>query len=71
MVRKPDFPAWNLYPAGRWNYALCVDEKTLNDLRIEWNDDCLDPLDADNPAFKVYVKARRVRILAHRAFPES
>ncbi len=61
VVRKSDFPAWNLYPAGRWNYALCVDEKTLHDLRVEWNEDCLDPLDADHPAFKVYVKARRVR----------
>ncbi len=61
VVHKPDFPAWNLYPAGPWNYALCVDEKTLQDLRIEWNEDCSDPLDAENPAFRVHVKARRVR----------
>ena len=58
---KPDFPAWNLYPAGPWNYALCVDEKSLKDLQVEWNDDCRDPLDAANPALKVRVKARRVR----------
>lgn len=23
------FPAWNLFPASRWNYALCVNEKNL------------------------------------------
>ena len=58
---KADFPAWNLYPDGRWNYALCVDEASLKDLKVEWNEDCTDPLDAANPAFKVRVKARRVR----------
>jgi hypothetical protein len=59
-VVKPDFPAWNLYPDGPWNYALCVDAKSLNDLSVEWNDACSDPLDVANPAFKVRVKARRV-----------
>ena len=58
---KPDFPAWNLYPAGPWNYALCVDEQSLKDLQVEWNEHCSDPLDAANPALKVRVKARRVR----------
>jgi uncharacterized protein len=60
-VVKPDFPAWNLYPAGPWNYALCVDEAALKDLQVEWNEACTDPLDAANPAFKVRVPARRVR----------
>lgn len=58
---KPDFPAWNLYPAGPWNYALSVDEGSLKDLRVEWNENCADPLDAENPALRVFVKARRVR----------
>ena len=58
---KPDFPAWNLYPAGPWNYALLVDEASLKDLKAKWNDACPDPLDAANPAFRLRVKARRVR----------
>jgi uncharacterized protein len=68
---RPDFPAWNLYPTGAWNYALCVDEASLKDLKVEWNETCSDPLDAANPAFKVKVKARRVRgwrlVHTHRA----
>ncbi len=60
-VSKPDFPAWNLTPAGPWAYALCVDEASLKDLRVEWNPQCQDPFDAANPAFTVRVKARRVR----------
>jgi hypothetical protein len=58
---KPDFPAWNLYPNGRWNYALCVDEESLKDLKVEWNPSCPDPLDAANPPLRLRVKARRVR----------
>ena len=61
VVVKPDFPAWNLYPAGLWNYALCVDEASLKNLRVEWNENCRDPFDTANPALKVRVKARRVR----------
>jgi uncharacterized protein len=58
---KADFPGWNLYPAGAWNYALCVDAAALQDLRVEWNPACTDPLDAANPALRLRVKARRVR----------
>ncbi len=61
VVSKPEFPAWNLTPAGPWNYALCVDEATLDALRVEWNPQCSDPFDAANPPFRVHVKARRVR----------
>lgn len=57
----PDFPAWNLSPAGPWNYALCVSEQTLKDVQVAWNPDCVDPLDAANPALRVVAKARRVR----------
>ncbi len=60
-IVKSDFPAWNLYPMGPWNYALCVGEASLSDLKVEWNENCSDPLDAANPALKVRVKARRVR----------
>lgn len=57
----PDFPAWNLFPAGPWNYALCLEDGLLRGARVEWNEACTDPLDADNPPLKVMVKARRVR----------
>ncbi len=60
-VVKSDFPAWNLYPNSPWNYALCVDEASLPNLKVDWNENCSDPLDAANPAFQVRVKARRVR----------
>ncbi len=60
-LKLPEYPAWNLYPAGPWNYALCVNEETLNDVNVEWNEACTDPLDVDNPALRVRVKARRVR----------
>ena len=56
----PEFPAWNLYPNSRWNYAICMDEESLRDVKVEWNDSCPDPLDAENPPLKVWVKARRV-----------
>ncbi len=58
---RTDFPAWNLSPAGPWNYALCVDEDSLKNLRVEWNDACTDPLDAANPPLRLRVRARRVR----------
>ena len=61
LVVKEDFPAWNLYPDGPWNYALCIDEESLKDLKVEWNQDCIDPLDAANPPLRVRAKARRVR----------
>jgi hypothetical protein len=61
VVVKEDFPAWNLYPTGPWNYALCVDHESLKDIKIEWNENCSDPLDAANPAIKARVPARRVR----------
>jgi len=60
QVSKPEFPAWNLYPRSAWNYALCVDDAALRGIRVEWNEDCPDLLDAANPPLKVRVKARRV-----------
>jgi hypothetical protein len=60
-VENQDFPAWNLYPCGPWNYALCVDEEILKNLKVEWNENCRDPLDASNPALKLRLNACRVR----------
>ena len=61
VVVKEDFPAWNLYPRSSWNYALCVDDDALKQVKVEWNENCPDPLDAANPPFRVRVKARKVR----------
>ena len=61
VVSLPDFPAWNLYPDGRWNYALCLDDESIKDIQVQWNEACIDPWDASHPALKVRVKARRVR----------
>ena len=33
-----EFPAWELTPASRWNYALCVDERSLSELaQVQWH----------------------------------
>ncbi len=48
-VALPDFPAWNLYPESPWNYALCLDDDTLDELQAKWNESCADPPDAANP----------------------
>lgn len=61
IVVKDDFPAWNLYPDGPWNYAIHLDEQSLKDVTVEWDEDCIDPFDASNPALKVRVPASRVR----------
>ncbi|MFT3891496.1 MAG: glycoside hydrolase family 127 protein [Anaerolineales bacterium] len=61
IVVKEEFPAWNLYPDGAWNYALQLDEDSLKNLIVEWNDSCTDPLDASNPPLKVRVPAKKVR----------
>ena len=57
----PGFNAWNLYPAGAWNYALAVDPADLAGLKVEWNPAATDPWDAAQPALRVRVPARRVR----------
>lgn len=68
LVEEKEFPAWNLYPDGPWNYALCLDEKSLPDLEVVWDQDGDYPLDPDKPALQMKVKARRVKRwhLVHR-----
>jgi len=61
IVVKEEFPAWNLYPNGPWNYALRLDEDSVKDVTVEWNANCIDPLDASDPPLKVRVPASRVR----------
>ena len=57
------FPAWELTPASAWNYALCLDEESLNELvRIQWNaSPSPDPFDPAAPSISLRVPARRVQ----------
>ena len=59
---RPDFPAWNLYPAGRWNYALCVDEQSLPRLaQVEWQaPSAITPFDPAQPFVTMRLPARMV-----------
>jgi hypothetical protein len=58
-----EFPAWELTPASAWNYALCVDEKSLNELvRIQWDvSPSTAPFDPGQPFITLRVPARRVQ----------
>ena len=57
-----DFPAWELTPAGRWNYALCVDEQSLPRLaQIEWQEpSAITPFDPAQPFVTMRLPARMV-----------
>jgi len=56
------FPAWELTPASRWNYALCVDEQSLTRLvQIQWNGPSAAPFDPAQPFVTLRVPARTVR----------
>jgi hypothetical protein len=55
------FPAWELTPASRWNYALCVDEQSLTRLvQIQWNSPSTTPFDPARPFVTLRVPARTV-----------
>jgi hypothetical protein len=59
--RMDGFPALNLYPAGPWNYALCVDEQNLNEVaRITWRSGAGYPFDPANPPISLRLPARIV-----------
>ncbi len=63
------FPAWNLYPESRWNYALCVDENSLDQTaQVTWKPSSRYAFDPESVPFTVRVPARRVRgwQLSHR-----
>ncbi len=56
------FPAWNLYPASPWNYALAVDETSLaRDVEIVHKPVTPDPWSLDAAPIELRVPARRVR----------
>ena len=57
-----DFPAWNLFPASSWNYALCVNEKNLSRLVDVVYKPCTnDPWTIRTAPIELQVPARRVK----------
>ncbi|MGE5222478.1 MAG: beta-L-arabinofuranosidase domain-containing protein [Omnitrophica WOR_2 bacterium] len=57
-----DFPAWNLYPASRWNYALAMDgERLVREPEFIWNAPSDDPWSLETAPVALRVPARRVR----------
>jgi hypothetical protein len=57
----PGFPAWNLYPASRWNYALDLDEAALDqDIVIIEHDYSDNPWNIQSAPIELHVPARRV-----------
>lgn len=57
-----DFPALNLTPRSRWNYALCLNEESLAAaVQVNWAVDGGYPLDAEQPPVTLRVPVRRVR----------
>ena len=56
------FPAWNLYAASPWNYALCLPEKGCADpVKIVRRRVAKDPWRFANPPIELVVPARKVR----------
>jgi hypothetical protein len=56
-----EFPAWDLYAASDWNYALGVDEDSLNEkVEIIEKQPGLDPWSIDTAPIELKVPARKV-----------
>jgi hypothetical protein len=57
----PEFPAWNLYAASDWNYALDIDEEALAEqVEVIHNEVPAHPWDFDHPPIELRVPARKV-----------
>lgn len=55
------FPAWELTPAGPWNYALCVDESSIAQAaRVRWDSRAGSLFDPGSPFVRLYLPARKV-----------
>ena len=56
------FPAWNLFPISRWNYALCLNEDNLQkSIQVTWHPSIGYPFDPESIPFSIRVPARKVR----------
>ncbi len=56
-----EFPAWNLYPASPWNYALALDGVKLDELEVNVHPFTGDPWNLADAPLTLRVPARRVR----------
>ncbi len=55
-----EFPAWEMHPESPWNYALCIDERSLERaVTVEYGPMTLDPW--REPPIALTVPARRVK----------
>jgi hypothetical protein len=59
--RMDDFPGWELGPASDWNYALCLDEASLERVQVHWQPGAAYPLDGSPPPVVLRVPARKVQ----------
>ena len=60
--QSKEFPAWNLYPASDWNYALALDPQNLDDqIEVVHHPAQLNPWSVDTAPIELRVPARRVR----------
>lgn len=60
--QSQEFPAWDLYAASPWNYALCVDEANLEQtVEIVRNPPHGNPWTLDGAPLELRVPARRVK----------
>ncbi|MGC9520355.1 MAG: beta-L-arabinofuranosidase domain-containing protein [Anaerolineae bacterium] len=58
----PDFPAWNLYPASPWNYALALHERHLQEeVEVIERPMTAEPWSIDTAPIELRVPAHRVR----------
>jgi uncharacterized protein len=58
--QSPRFPAWEMHPAGGWNYALALDPRRLDEqVRVEYGPWTAEPFSA--APVRLVVPARKVR----------
>lgn len=59
--QTPEFPAWNMYPASRWNYALDIDPADADkEAVVKFNETTAMPWTSENPPVEIWVPARKV-----------
>lgn len=57
-----EFPAWDFTPVSDWNYALCLDEKSLSNgtIKIQWNKPSSVLFDEASPFITLQVPVRTI-----------
>ncbi len=55
-----DFPAYNIYPDKKWNYGLCTDGDSLNEIKIVKGEMSDHPFSVDTAPIKIEVNAKEI-----------